>query len=147
MPALTGKPSVWRLACHFHLSSFALCPLGNLEFDLCFPSTFRDLLPCRNGALGTDETAGDDGLSLPCRRAQASLLNGTQTGGLPARVRGAKETLTTATQLGHARARKDLNLSLLVQVLCVLLGKPRHGGGMMEFSASGHPTGQAVSWR
>ena len=78
MPTLTGRPSEWRLACHFHLSSFALCPLGNLEFDLCFPSTFRDLLPCRNGALGTDQTARADGQSPPCGSAQASQLDGAQ---------------------------------------------------------------------
>lgn len=88
----TGKLSARRLACHFHLSSFALCPLGNLEFDLCFPSTFRDLLPCRNGALRTDQTAGGDGLSPSCGSVRTRMLGGAQTPGSPESQRGKGNT-------------------------------------------------------
>ena len=73
------QASAWRLACHLHLSSLAQCPLSNLECDLCFPSTFHDLLPCRNCGTKNRSDSRSNGTSLPCGTIRASLLDRMQT--------------------------------------------------------------------
>lgn len=101
------------------------------------PSLFKQKL-----ALRTNQTTQGDGMSLPCGRIQARLLNRTQIPISP-ESQGGQGNTSYSHLLGYGQSLY-LNLGLLVSVFSVLRGKSGHSLGMMDFRASRQPEGRLL---